>query len=132
MVAEARYLLKSRAMVIKIPGFFFSSYPQTSYGMWVCLLQSHPITEHHWWLVIVAPMLVSMDAFAKIMGKINEMRRDGLLDVGATLEEAEQRIAAISPSPPMQRLLMKLIPGATLAQVCFDASSLVYSRVFGH
>ena len=69
MVAEARYLLKSRAMVIKI---------------------------------------------------------------GATLEEAEQRIAAISPSPPMQRLLMKLIPGATLAQVCFDASSLVYSRVFGH
>jgi hypothetical protein len=69
-------------------------------------------------------MLVSTDSFALIMGKINEMRRDGLLEAGVAVDEAEQRISEIATSPPMQRLVMRVKPGATLSEVCEQSAAL--------
>ena len=69
------YLCKARAMVSKVPGFFFSSYRVSA---------------------SIAPLLIRQDEYDRLM-------HDALGDVyGATA--------------PKQRLLIRLMPGATLSQ----------------
>ena len=67
------YLLKSRAMVIKLPGFFFSSYRQTAR---------------------MSSVAMGMPQFTRVMK-----------DVYGSF--------ALPASPPKQKLLIRLIPGAT-------------------
>ena len=68
---EFQYLCKLRALMIKLPGFFFSSYPATG---------------------LISPIVVSMDQFQKLTSRIYEMKRDGLLFMGYSEEYANQKI----------------------------------------
>ena len=87
------YLLKMRAMITKLPAFFFSSYRQLAYG---------------------SPLILTMDSFQKLIDNIYETRKKGDIENGKTEEEAEAAIAGYPKTPPKQRLLMKLKPNPTI------------------
>ena len=89
------YLLKIRAMVTKLSGFFFSSYRQTAYG---------------------SPLLMSMDQFQMITDYAISLQRQGYSALGYSEAEIDNTIGEHPTSPLKQRLLIKLKADPSLAE----------------
>ena len=90
-----KYLVKMRAMVTKMSGFFFSSYRQTAFG---------------------SPLIVSMDQYQSIVDDIYSIKRHGYLQLGHTTEEADELVGEVPSTPPKQRLFIRIKAKSTLAE----------------
>ena len=89
-----KYMIKMRAMVTKMSGFFFSSYRE---------------------LAISSPLLMSMDQYQEILDHIYSLKREYLLSEGLSDEEVLEEIGEPNATPLKQRVFIKIKEGSSLA-----------------
>eukprot|EP01104_Vermistella_antarctica_P011774 TRINITY_DN3326_c1_g2_i1.p1 TRINITY_DN3326_c1_g2~~TRINITY_DN3326_c1_g2_i1.p1 ORF type:complete len:1301 (+),score=387.68 TRINITY_DN3326_c1_g2_i1:217-4119(+) len=83
------FLAKARAMVVKLPGFWYSSYRETAYD---------------------SPLIITEDTFQRFLSAVYEQRWREEVEMGY---RAANDTIDYPSVPPKQRLLVKLRPGAT-------------------
>lgn len=89
-IANVNYFAKARAMVKKMPGFFYSSYRETA---------------------LESPVMISNTAYEEIASFIHDIDYQTQL-----IQGRDPSIRAPDGPPPAERLMIKSIDGATLQQ----------------
>lgn len=94
-IISIRYLLKIRAMVTKMSGFFFSSYRELAAG---------------------SPLLISMDQYQSIVDDIFATKREGYLALGYSTDETLELLGDIPSTPDKQRLFIRVKKDSSLEE----------------